>query len=538
MARDRRLQVVVSVMLATFLTAVDATIVDTAMPRIVGALGGFSLLTWLVSAYLLTSTATVPVYGKLADVIGRKRTFTLGAAVFLAGSALCGQARSMEELIAFRALQGLGAGAVQPVVQTIIGDIFSPAERARMQAWFSSVWGISALIGPLAGGFIVDHFSWRWLFYVNLPLGALAIAMLLRNLEEHVQPRRLPIDVAGSVLLTVGASALLLALLEGGIRQPWNSPAILGMLGGSAVTLALFVVQERRHPDPMLPLDLFRDPTIAVANLASLMIGGVFYGTTVYLPLWAQGVQGFSATRSGASLLWLSIGWPLASMYGGRYILKVGQRPAALLGLALDAAAASGLLVLDRLPGGIPEAGLAAVTFVIGAGMGFSTLAFILGVQGAVGWERRGVATASLQFVRTLGGLVWVSLMGAVMNLGLAARLRHIPELGVRTMLDAAALGSDLLDPAKGARLGPRALAVAREALGEALRGVHGLVLAAAIGALLLALFFPNRRFQEAPPGAAQVPGRGAPSRRLPTSAAPWHDDAAAALPGGAERDP
>ncbi|BDG62431.1 MDR family MFS transporter [Caldinitratiruptor microaerophilus] len=496
--RDRRVRVVISVMLATFLTAVDATIVDTAMPRIVGALGGFSLLTWLVSAYLLTSTATVPVYGKLADIFGRKRTFTAGALIFLLGSALCGQAQSMVQLILFRGVQGLGAGAILPVVQTIIGDIFTPAERARVQGWFSSVWGLSALTGPLVGGFIVDHFSWRWLFYINLPLGGLAIAMLLTNLDERLGRRRAPVDYLGSALLTAGTSAILLALLEGGVHYPWGSPFILGLLASGAALLALFVLQELRHPDPMLPLDLFRDPTIGVANLASLMIGGVFYGTTVYLPLWAQGVQGFSATRSGASLLWLSVGWPLASIYGGRYILKVGMRPAALLGLALNALAAAGLLVLDRRPGGIPEVGLAAVTFVVGAGMGFATLSFILGVQSAVGWERRGVATASLQFIRTLGGLIWVSVMGAVMNLTLAARLRALPELGVRTATEAAAFANNLLSPAHGSQLPPETLAAARAALAEALRGVHWVVLVAAVCTLAVAVFLPNRHFDRA----------------------------------------
>lgn len=465
------------------------------MPRIVGALGGFSLLTWLVTAYLLTSTATVPVYGKLADLFGRKRTFTVGAVIFLVGSALCGQAGSMVELIVFRGLQGLGAGAILPVVQTIIGDIFSPTERAKMQGYFSSVWGVSALIGPLAGGFIVDYFSWRWLFYINLPLGALAIYMLLMNLDEQVQPRRLPIDYAGSVLLTAGISALLLALLEGGVHFPWGSPFILGLLVAAAVLLGLFVWQELRHPDPMLPLHLFRIRTIGIANLASFMIGGVFYGITIYLPLWAQGVQGYSATRSGASLLWLSIGWPLAATYGGRYILKVGQRPAALLGLLLNSVASLGLLLLARRPEGIPEVGLAAVTFVIGTGMGFSTLSFILGVQAAVGWEHRGVATASLQFIRTLGGLVWVAMMGTVMNLTLAARLRLVPAAGVASAADAAAFANNLLDPKRWDQMPPGLLTAARTALADALRGVHWVILAAAVATLLITLFLPNHYF-------------------------------------------
>ncbi|HEY8485970.1 MAG TPA: MDR family MFS transporter [Limnochordales bacterium] len=509
---DRRMRVVWALMLAMFLAALDATVVDTAMPRIVGSLGGFSRLTWLVTAYLLTSTSTVPLYGKLADLFGRRRVFAVGASIFLLGSALCGQARSMEQLIVFRGLQGLGAGAILPVVQTIIGDLFTPAERARTQAWFSSVWGISALTGPLVGGFIVDHFSWRWLFYINLPLGVLAIAMVLANLAEQAPGRQAPIDYLGSALLTAGASALLLALLEGGVHRPWRSTPILALLAAAAACLTLFVWQERQHPDPLLPLGLLRIPTIGVANLATFMVGGVFYGTTVYLPLWAQGVQGFSATRSGASLLWLSVGWPLASIYGSRYILRVGPRRAALVGLAFNTAAAAALLWLDRLPGGIPEVAFAAVTFVIGAGMGFATLSFILAVQNSVTWERRGIATASLQFVRTLGGLVWVAVMGSVMNRELAARLQALPELGVRSAADAAAFASDLLNPQRWAQLPPAVLAAARQDLAAALRAVHWVVLLCAGAALVVGARMPEGRLGERPqPGTAvaQQAGRG-----------------------------
>lgn len=494
MRRDPRMRAVFAVMLATFLTAIDATIVDTAMPRIVGTLGGFARMTWLVTAYLLTSTATVPLYGKLADIAGRKRTFTAGALLFLTGSALCGLAQNMTQLILFRGLQGLGAGAILPVVQTLIGDLFSPAERARMQGWFSSVWGLSALIGPLVGGLFVDYLSWRWLFFINLPLGAVALWVLHTSVSEQVRPRQAPVDWLGCALLTVGVAALILALVEGGVHYPWGSPPILGLLGLAAACLALFAWQERRHPDPMLPPDLFRDRTVAVANLTSFLVGGVFYGTTVFLPLWAQGVQGYSATRSGASLLWLSIGWPLASVYGARYILRVGQRPAALVGLATNAAAALALNLANRLPGGIPEVGLAALTFAIGAGMGFATLSFILGVQASVGWERRGVATASLQFIRTLGGLVWVAAMGAVLNRTVTAHLAGAPGLGPGAG-PAADLANRLLDPAQRAAADPATLAAVQEALAAGLRGVHGVVLVAAALSLAAALLYPNRRF-------------------------------------------
>ena len=501
---DRRMYTVYALMLASFLTAVDVTIVDTAMPRIVGSLGGFSMLTWLVSAYMLTSTATMPVYGKLSDIIGRKRTFTIGAVIFVTGSALCGAARSMEALILFRALQGLGAGAMQPTVQTILGDIFTPQERAKVQGWFSAVWGFSALAGPLVGGLMVDFLTWRYLFYINLPLGALALAMVWRFFDEQVQRRRVRIDYLGAATLTGGMALLLLVLLTGGTQLPWTSPQIIGMAAGAAILLLLFLWTQSRAADPVLPLRLFRIPVIGWGNLSSLMVGGVMYGTSVYLPIWAQGVQGYSATRSGASLLWLSIGWPLAAVLGSRLIVRLGIRPSVLLGLALNVAGASSLVMLARTMAEIPEVLLAVVTFVIGAGMGFSTLAFILGIQSSVDWSQRGVATASFQFIRTLGGMIWVSAMGGVMNVDLLGRLQRIPGVSAQTAADAGDWANRLLDPAQRASLGPELLQAMQDALAAALRNVHLVMLLAALLSLAAALLIPNLRFarEEAQQGA------------------------------------
>ncbi|HLS89228.1 MAG TPA: MDR family MFS transporter [Sphingobacteriaceae bacterium] len=511
MDEAQRRRVVASVLLATFLAAIDITIIETAMPRIVGALGGFSMLTWLVTAYMLTSTATIPIYGKLADLIGRKRTFIIGAIIFVVGSALCGMAGSMFQLIMFRALQGLGAGAILPVVQTILGDIFSPAERARFQGLFSSVFGLSAMMGPLLGGIIVDYFTWRWLFYINLPLGIVSIYTIQRNLHEKIERRQAQVDYLGAILLTVAISALLLALLTGGVHYPWGSPVIIGMLVASVVLFIWFIGHEQRHPDPMMPLHIFRVPTIGVANLVTFVVGGVMFGTSVYLPIWAQGVQGYSATRSGLSLLWLSIGWPLASAFGGRFIIKVGTRPAAMLGLALNAVASAGLVYLSHNFAEIPQIGFAVVTFVIGAGMGFNTLAFILSVQSATTWEYRGVATASLQFVRTLGGMVWVAVMGAALNLTLLSRLRSIPELGVSTVAEAGQLANNLLDPRMRAAIGENLVGLAQGALADGLRVVHWVVLLAAVLSLALTFLLPNQDFRgEGAPQEAEA-GEGGP---------------------------
>jgi EmrB/QacA subfamily drug resistance transporter len=442
--KDRRMLTVYALMLATFLTAVDSTIVDTAMPRIVGALGGFSLLTWVITGYLLTSTATIPVYGKLADIIGRKRTFMIGAVLFLAGSALCGISGSMVQLIIFRGIQGLGAGAIQPTVQTIIGDIFTPTERAKMQGWFSSVWGFSALVGPLVGGLMVDHLTWRWLFYINIPLGILALVMVGRYLEEHLEPKKVQVDYLGSITITAGLTCLLLALRTEGV----STASVVSLLAVAAVSLGLFFWQERRAPEPMMPLSLFTQPIIGLSVLFSFMVGGVMFGTTVYLPIWAQGVQGFSATLSGMSLLWLSVGWPIASMVGGKFIMKMGSRPATLLGLGLNLLGAVILTLLGRMFHEIPPVALALVTFTIGAGMGFSQLAAVLAVQQSVEWNQRGIATALLSMQRTLGGLVWVSIMGSAMNVTLLNRLKAIAGIAVTTAAEAGKIGNKLLDPA------------------------------------------------------------------------------------------
>ena len=506
MIQDRRMYTVFALMLASFLTAVDVTIVDTAMPRIVGALGGFSMFTWVITAYMLASTATVPVYGKLADLFGRKKIFTVGAVIFVGGSALCGLAQTMEQLILFRAIQGLGAGAVLPTVQTILGDIFSPAERAKYQAWFSAVWGFSGISGPLLGGLIVDHASWRWLFYINLPLGILAIYMLWRHLEERVEPRKVQIDYLGAFTMTTGITSLLLALLNGGTHLPWNSPQIIGLLAAAALLLVIFIWQEGRAPDPMLPLSLFKNPAIGFSLLATFMVGGLMYGMTVYLPIWAQGVQGFTATKSGMSLLGISIGWPLSAFLGGKLIMRMGVRPSALLGLSLNVVAAGLLVLLGRTMGTLPSPVLLTLTFFVGCGMGFSTLAFILGVQNSVTWQQRGVATAALQFLRTLGGLVWVSSMGAVMNLTLFARLREIPGVVAATVSEAGDIANKLLDPLEWGAVPIDQLGAMRLALADALRNVHLVVLACAVLGLAVSLLMPNVRFASAPakPAAPQ----------------------------------
>ncbi|HEY7356338.1 MAG TPA: MFS transporter, partial [Ktedonobacterales bacterium] len=328
--RDRRI-VTIAVMLGTALSALDVTVVSAAMPTIVGHLGGLSLYPWIFSSYLLASTITVPLYGKLADLYGRKRIYAISAILFLIGSGLCGAATSMPQLILFRVVQGLGAGGVQPMTFTIIGDIYSVEQRGKVQGLFSGVWGVSSVVGPLVGGVITQYISWRGIFYINLPFGLLSIVLLWVYLHEQLERRRTRIDYLGAALLAVGITALLLGIQEGGVDFPWNSAPILGLLALAVICLALFVWQEFRAPEPMLPPRLIRQGIIAVSTLGALLLGTLIVVIPSYLPLYVQGVEGGTALIAGIALAPMMILWPGGSYFCGVLVLRVGYRASALV---------------------------------------------------------------------------------------------------------------------------------------------------------------------------------------------------------------
>src|SRR5947209_5772849 len=414
MTKKTKIIVTIALMLGMSLAALDTTIVGTALPSIVGKLGGISLYSWVFSAYLLTSTTTVPIYGKLADLYGRKPLFLFGTAVFLLGSIFCGAAQSMEQLIIFRAIQGLGAGAVLPIVLTIIGDIFSLEERAKVQGLFSGVWGLSSIIGPALGGVIVDHFSWRWVFYINIPFGLLSAFLLIVYLKENVERKKHSIDYVGTLTLTVGIAALLFALLQGGVTWPWTSFPSLGLFALAIVLLVLFLFQEAHAPEPILPLTLFTNRIIAISSIGGVILGVVMFGITSYVPLFVQGVKGGTATSAGVTLGPLLLAWPIASTLSGRIILRYGYRLTAVVG-ALLVTIGVGLVMFLQASSTLPY--IVVAMLVIGTGLGLMSTAFIISVQNAVPWNVRGVATASTQFFRTIGGTVGVALMGTILNL-------------------------------------------------------------------------------------------------------------------------
>ncbi|MGY1604206.1 MDR family MFS transporter [Geodermatophilus sp. SYSU D00815] len=400
-------------MLSTGLVAIDSTIIATAVPSIVDSLGGFAEFPWLFSIYLLAQAVTVPVYGKLADLFGRKPVMLAGIGLFLLGSVLCGLAWNMWALIAFRAVQGLGAGAVQPMSMTIVGDLYTLAERARVQGYVASVWAISAVVGPTLGGVFSEYVSWRWIFLVNIPLCLVAGATIALRFTERVERRRPRIDYAGATVLTVALTLLVLGLLEGGQAWAWASVPSVAVLGAGVLLLGVFVLVERRATDPVVPLRLLGDRLIVTTSLVAVCVGAVLLGLTSYVPTFAQVALGTGPLVAGFALAALTLGWPLSASQAGRVYLRIGIRWTSLIGAAVALLGASLLLLLDQ---GTSVLQVGATCFVIGLGMGFCAAPTLIAAQSAVSWEQRGVVTASNMFFRSLGSAVGVAAFGAIVN--------------------------------------------------------------------------------------------------------------------------
>jgi EmrB/QacA subfamily drug resistance transporter len=474
--------------------ALDATIVSTALPTIVGNLGGLSLFSWVFSIYLLTSTVTVPLYGKLADLYGRKPVILVGCTTFLAGSMLCAIAGSMEQLIVFRAIQGLGAGAVQPITMTIVGDSFSIEQRARLQGVFSSVWGVTALSGPALGGLLTEGLNWRWVFLINLPICTAAIFLIWRFFDEKTEKREHVLDYWGTLLLSGSVVALLLGLLQGAERYGWLATETLSLFAVAAVLLAVFVVQELRTREPVLPMWLFKNRVIAVSCLAIFLSGGLMFGVSSYLPLFAQGVSGGTALDAGLIALPMSFTWPLGSILGGWLILRFGYYPAAVTGGVLLILGALTLLTLSQ---DAPHSLGYLASAIIGLGMGFQTSALIISVQNAVEWGHRGIATASTQFFRTIGGSISVAIMGAILNSQMAGRLADVPGVPAGAMADT------LLNVDERANIAEPVLEAMQGALSASLHEIYFFILGAALISFAVILFFPRGQARELAVGAA-----------------------------------
>ena len=410
--RTRRPLVLAALMLAMFVSAIEATIVATALPSIVEKLGGLALYSWVFSGFLLMQAMSIPIYGKLADLFGRKRVFIIGSVIFLVGSSLCALAWSMMALVVFRLVQGLGAGSIQSLATTMTGDLYSREERGRVQAYVSSVWGISAIVGPFAGALIVQHASWNWIFWINLPFGIASIAMVVLFFHEEVQLTKASIDYAGAALMLTGLLAVMLAFTQSG---RWGVAATLSLLALFAVSLWLFIGQERRAPDPVMHLDLWKTPVIAVANLATLAAGIAMIGVISFMPIFIQNVQGGSSLVAGAALCAMSVGWPLASVITGRVLTRVGLRLLCRVGGCT--VLAGGVVIAAFIEHGPTAA--AAGSFIMGAGLGILNAVFIVSIQSSVAWSQRGVAIASNMLMRILGNTLGAAVFGGVLNLAL-----------------------------------------------------------------------------------------------------------------------
>ncbi|NUR74472.1 MAG: MFS transporter [Hamadaea sp.] len=437
--RSDRGPLLISLMLSIGLVAIDSTVIATAVPSVVESLGGFHQFPWLFSVYLLAQAVTVPIYGKLADLFGRKPMMLLGIGFFLAGSILCGFAWSMLALIVFRAVQGLGAGAIQPMSMTIVGDVYTTAERGKVQGYIASVWAVSSVVGPTLGGVFSQFATWRWIFFINIPLCLLAAFMLMRNLREDVVRRKPVLDYRGAVLLTTGVTLLILGLLEGGEAWSWTSWAGIGVPAAGLALLIAFVLVERRAAEPVVPLWVFRRRILLTGSLVSAGVGMVLFGLTSYVPAYVQGVLGTGPLVAGFALATFTLGWPLAASQSGRAYMRFGFRTTAIIGSSV---AIAGCLLTTFLGTHTPVWVVGAVCFVVGLGMGWTAAPTLIAAQATVGWSERGVVTAANMFSRSVGGAVGVALFGAIANFALPDLARASSHVFISVAVIAILMGA------------------------------------------------------------------------------------------------
>ncbi|MNZ69820.1 Multidrug resistance protein 3 [compost metagenome] len=404
-----------------------------------------------------------PIFGKISDLFGRKLVFVIGSILFLAGSMLSGLAQSMEQLILFRAIQGIGAGGLTPVTFTIIGDIYSIEERAKVQAWISSVWGISSLVGPLLGGYFVDSLNWRWVFGFNVPFGLLSLFFIMKYFKEDIEKRHVKIDIWGAVTFTVGVTALLFGLATGGGQFAWNSPILIGIMVVAVISLIVFIIVEKNAEEPLVPLKLFHIRDIAYSNLASLVASALLIGLTSYLPLWVQGVLGKNATMSGLVLAPMSISWLLGSVLGSRWIITKGSRYTSLIGMIIIALGAVGMAFMSE---GMPIFILLIFNALYGIGFGFSFSVFTVIAQSSVGYDLRGASNALNTFVKSIGQTIGVTAFGTLINLQISARTASTAASGVEVTQDDI---NNLLSPEKMHLLPPELWNELKHVLGGSL---------------------------------------------------------------------
>jgi EmrB/QacA subfamily drug resistance transporter len=495
MSRNRIIVVTIGIMMGLFLASIEGTVVGTAMPTIVSELKGLEIYSWVFSIYMLTQTCLTPVYGKLSDIYGRRPIYMIAVVLFLLGSMLSGTANSMVELVIYRGLQGIGAGGLLPLAFTIIGDIFTLQQRAKMQGLFSGVWGVSSLVGPLAGGFIVENSSWRWVFYINLPFGLLAAALIWFGLQEDKAHRAHPtIDFAGVFLLVSGVVSFLLVLLQGPKRAAdapilngWTSPLVIGLGVASVMLLALFIWNEQRVREPIIPPSLFHQKLFSIGSLHGFLSGMAMFGSISFIPLFAQGVLGSNATVAGATLTPALLGWTLSSIIGGRLLLTFGYRKIVITSAAIMCV---GAFLMSQIGINTTTGQLLVASTLLGLGMGGGVSAFLISIQTNVTRQQLGAATSTLQFTRSIGGTVGVSIFGTIMSTKLLQGLAQNPSLA---NFDPSSL-LDRLHP-----VAPELLAQVRGSLADGIASVFALAFIAVLLSLVIVLFSPKPEPHPAP---------------------------------------
>ncbi len=412
-SRKRLAMVIAGMMLGVSLGALDQTIVGTAMPRVIAELNGLEHYAWVFAAYMLASTVAIPIYGKLSDLYGRRPFFLGGMTIFLIGSALSGASRDMTELILFRAIQGLGAGATMPMVQAIVGDLFPPIERGKWQGLIMSLWGVASMIGPTLGGLITDHWGWRWVFYVNLPVGALALLTVGIALPPHVRKKERVIDYLGIALLVLAAVPLLLAFSWAGTEYKWLSMQIVGLLLFSAVMFATLIRIENRAVEPIIKPALFENGIFSISVVAAFLLSAGMFSALVYVPLFVQAVMGESATRSGTVMAWHLISFLVSNVIGGQILSRTGRYK--VLALSSFVVAVSGMVLMARMEAQTPESLVIRNVVIMGLGIGALSPLFTIVVQNAFPFSALGQVTANLQFFRSIGATIGTAILGTVL---------------------------------------------------------------------------------------------------------------------------
>lgn len=475
--------IISALMLAMLLAALDQTIVSTALPRIASDLHGLSKYSWVATAYLLTSAVATPLYGKISDMFGRKKIFQTAIIIFLVGSALCGLAQTMNQLIVFRGLQGIGAGGLMTLVFAIIGDVVPPRQRGRYQGYFGAVFAVSSVLGPLLGGLFTDHLSWRWVFYINLPIGAIALAAIAARLHLPVHKSPHKVDYPGALLLAVSVVSLLLATVWGGVDYPWGSSEILGLFAAAAVGTGLFIWRERYAREPIIPLSLFKNDIFSVASLLSFIIGIVMFGALIFLPEYQQVVRGDSATKSGLMLLPMVAGLMTASVTSGRLISKLGKyRRFPIIGTVIITLA---FWLFSHIAVHTNRVYLGVWMAVLGLGIGMTMPVMTLAVQNAVERKHLGAATSSVTFFRSIGSSLGAAIFGAILTNRLAAHLAEQLPSG-----SAASAAKSLSSSAASLRHMPPAIAEkVLQAFAGSFRDVFLIGIPFAVAAFVVALF-------------------------------------------------